>query len=70
MSLQEIIDDINEASKDNDACLDNDGICDVVFVFDKLLTALHDAIDRPKGVVPDSAIEFYDPEYKPRKGGK
>ena len=27
----------------------------------RLLTALHDAINRPKGVVPDSALEFYDP---------
>jgi hypothetical protein len=27
----------------------------------RLLTALHDAIDRPLGVVPDSALEFYDP---------
>jgi hypothetical protein len=27
----------------------------------RLLQALHDAIERPKGVVPDSALEFYDP---------
>ena len=27
----------------------------------RLLQALHDAIARPKGVVPDSALEFYDP---------
>jgi hypothetical protein len=27
----------------------------------RLLQALHDAINRPKGVVPDSALEFYDP---------
>ena len=33
---------------------------------ERLLEALHDAIDRPKGVVPDSAIEFYDPDLKPR----
>ena len=26
----------------------------------RLLTALHDAINRPMGVVPDSAVEFYD----------
>ena len=26
----------------------------------RLLTALHDAIDRPMGVVPDSALVFYD----------
>ncbi len=26
-----------------------------------LQVALHDAINRPKGVVPDSALEFYDP---------
>ncbi len=26
----------------------------------RLLTALHDAISRPMGVVPDSAMEFYD----------
>lgn len=33
---------------------------------ERLLEALHDAIDRPKGVVPDSAIEFYKPDLKPR----
>ena len=27
-----------------------------------LLAALHDAIDRPKGVVPASADRFYDPQ--------
>lgn len=27
-----------------------------------LLVALHDAIDRPKGVVPASADRFYDPQ--------
>jgi hypothetical protein len=27
-----------------------------------LLQALHDAINSPKGVVPDSALEFYDPK--------
>jgi hypothetical protein len=27
---------------------------------ERLLTALHDAIRRPMGVVPDSAVEFYD----------
>lgn len=26
-----------------------------------LLTALHDAIQRPMGVVPDSAVDFYNP---------
>ncbi|MGE4194685.1 MAG: hypothetical protein AB7E51_14965 [Pseudodesulfovibrio sp.] len=26
-----------------------------------LLTALHDAIQRPMGVVPDSAMDFYNP---------
>lgn len=26
-----------------------------------LLKALHDAIDSPKGIVPDSATRFYDP---------
>ena len=26
----------------------------------KLTTALHDAIRRPMGVVPDSALRFYD----------
>ena len=26
----------------------------------RLRTALHDAINRPMGVVPDSAVEFYD----------
>lgn len=26
----------------------------------RLRTALHDAINRPKGVVPDSALELYD----------
>ena len=31
-------------------------------IFARLLQALHDAINRPKGVVPDSALEFYDPE--------
>lgn len=25
--------------------------------------ALHDAIDRPKGVVPDSALRYYDPSF-------
>ena len=30
---------------------------------DKLLIALHDAINRPMGTVPDSAMEFYDPSY-------
>lgn len=29
---------------------------------ERLLVALHDAIRRPMGVVPDSAAEFYDPE--------
>lgn len=28
----------------------------------RLLQALHDAIDSPECVVPDSALEFYDPE--------
>ena len=28
--------------------------------FSRLMTALHDAINRPMGVVPDSAVEFYD----------
>lgn len=28
---------------------------------DALVEALHDAIRRPMGVVPDSAAEFYDP---------
>jgi len=28
----------------------------------KLRSALHDAITKPMGVVPDSAIEFYDPK--------
>ena len=28
----------------------------------RLRTALHDAINRPMGVVPDSAVEFYDIE--------
>lgn len=28
----------------------------------RLLQALHDAINLPKGVVPDSALEFYNPE--------
>ena len=27
---------------------------------ERLRTALHDAINRPKGVVPDSAVEFYE----------
>jgi len=38
----------------------------------KLRNALHDAINRPKGVVPDSACEFYEPEkfYPPSiRGG-
>ncbi len=29
----------------------------------RLITALHDAIALPMGVVPDSAEEFYDPDY-------
>ena len=33
-----------------------------------LLIALHDAINSPKGVVPDSALEYYDPEtYEKRR---
>ena len=28
----------------------------------RLLVALHESIASPKGVVPDSAVEFYDPE--------
>ncbi len=28
-----------------------------------LQVALHDAINRPMGVVPDSALEFYDPNF-------
>ena len=31
---------------------------------DKLLIALHDAIQRPMGVVPDSALEFYNPKLR------
>ena len=33
----------------------------------RLLVALHESIVSPKGVVPDSAVEFYDPErfYEP-----
>jgi len=31
--------------------------------FNELLIALHDAIERPKGVVPDSADKFYCHEY-------
>jgi len=30
---------------------------------DELHIALHDAIDKPKGVVPDSALHLYDSEY-------
>lgn len=30
--------------------------------WEQLLQALHDAINSPKGVVPDSALEFYDPK--------
>lgn len=30
--------------------------------FERLLVALHDAINRPMGVVPASAEEFYDPQ--------
>lgn len=32
----------------------------------RLRTALHDAINRPMGVVPDSAVEFYEQD----KGGE
>lgn len=28
----------------------------------ELLVALHDSINSPKGVVPDSAVKFYQPE--------
>lgn len=39
--------------------------CDWVRDPAKLLRALHDAINRPKGVVPESAEPFYDPvRYK------
>lgn len=33
----------------------------------RLKTALHDTVNSPKGVVPDSALEFYDTKkyYKP-----
>lgn len=42
--------------------LNNDRVAAaLVDQIDRLLVALHDAIGRPKGVVPDSAAEFYDP---------
>jgi len=40
-------------------------LCDMVDTLrdenEQLRRALHDAIDHPKGVVPDSAAEFYEP---------
>ena len=30
---------------------------------DKLTRALHDAINKPMGVVPNSAMEFYDQDF-------
>jgi len=35
-------------------------IRDLIAERDALLTALHDVINRPKGVVPESAEPFYD----------
>jgi hypothetical protein len=35
---------------------------------DQMATALHDAINSPKGVVPQSAEPFYDPQHNERKG--
>lgn len=30
----------------------------------ELNMALHESINSPKGVVPDSALKFYDPDYE------
>jgi hypothetical protein len=37
--------------------------------YKQLLIALHDAINRPKGVVPSSADEFYCQDYYKNKTG-
>lgn len=36
--------------------------CSLLSREERLMVALHDAICRPQGVVPDSALEFYDPD--------
>jgi len=62
-----------EACKESDCVISLDGTCAMIRKYlvavgneekvEKLTKALHDAINRPKGVVPDSATEFYDQDF-------
>ena len=50
-----------KCNQDGDTCryTRQDEIDAYKTMIDRLTTALHDAIARPMGVVPDSALEFY-----------
>lgn len=60
-----VIDRINRVLEDHQA----DTLSALRSENERLRTALHDAIRRPMGVVPDSAVEFYDPTRDLREGG-
>lgn len=52
-----ILDERNGINRGDEISLYDVAITEHIF---RLKIALHDAINSPKGVVPDSALEFYD----------
>jgi len=66
-----------EACKESDCVISLDGTCAMIRRYldavenekkvERLTKALHDAINRPTGVVPDSATGFYDQDFYDKK---